>query len=84
MTDLKPCPFCGRAMRYQEEQGVFNWLVMVLHEYDTRKLYVPCPLRFDRHIGWRDRISGEVFDEDIVNRKKQEFIDCWNRGANEE
>jgi len=80
---LRPCPFCSRSMRYEEYQGVFDWLLLIKHEYDTTKLYMPCPMQFFKHIVWRDRISGEVFDENVVNRHKQWFIDVWNRRVNE-
>lgn len=76
---LKPCPFCGRNMKYKEIRGAFVWDVFIEHDYDKSKLYIPCPMAFYAHIPWKDRSSGEVFNEDWVKRKKQQFIDTWNR-----
>ena len=81
MTELKPCPFCGRNMKYKEMQAAFVWDVFIEHDYDKSKLYIPCPMRFYKHIFWRDDRSGEVFNEDLVKRQKQQFIDTWNRRA---
>lgn len=83
MTDLKPCPFCGRNMRYYEIQWEFFWEVHIGHEYDTRTVYTPCPMRFYTHIEWKDRDSGKVFGDDIVNARKQRFIENWNRRVSE-
>lgn len=70
-------------MRYYEMQWEFDWEVHIGHEYDTRTVYTPCPMKFYTYIAWKDRISGEEFDGDIVNRRIQEFIDTWNRRASE-
>lgn len=80
---LEPCPFCGRKMKYNEIQCAFVWEVRIDHEYNTRTLYTPCPMRFYKAIPWKDRSSGEVFNEDWVKRRKQQFIESWNRRVEE-
>lgn len=79
--ELKPCPFCGRDMKYNEIKWTFGLEVRIDHDYDTRTLYTPCPMRFYKSIPWKDRYSGEVFSEDLIRRMKQQFIESWNRGA---
>ena len=78
-TELEPCPFCGRNMKYNEMRWAFVWEVHIDHDYDTRKLYVPCPMHFYKAIPWKDRSSGEAFNEDWVKRRKLQFIESWNR-----
>lgn len=80
---LKPCPFCERNMKYNEIKWAFVWEVHIEHEYDKSTLYSPCPMRFYKEIPWKDRSSGEVFNEDIVERMKQQFIESWNRRVKE-
>ncbi len=81
MTNLKPCPFCGRNMKYREVQWSFVWSVSIQHDYDKGTL-IPCPMRFSRDIDWNDS-EGNVVKEDIVNIQKQKFIEDWNRRVSE-
>lgn len=82
-VELKPCPFCGRSMKYKEARGAFVWDVFIEHDYNKNTLYIPCPMAFFRHIPWKDRVTGEVFDEGWVKRQKQLFIEEWNRRVKE-
>lgn len=77
--DLKPCPFCGRSMKYNEEQWAFVWWVCIEHDYNKNTLYTPCPMKFSKDIPWKDRFTGEVFNEDFVKKRKEQFIESWNR-----
>ena len=80
---LKPCPFCGRNMKYKELQWAFVWDVFIEHDYDKSKLFTPCPMKFYRHIEWRNRNSGEIIKEEFVNTRKQRFVEDWNRRVSE-
>ena len=80
---LKPCPFCGRNMKYKELRWAFVWDVFIEHDYDTSKLYIRCPMAFYTHIEWKYRDSGEIVKEEFVNARKQRFVEAWNRRVGE-
>jgi len=70
MNELKPCPFCGRNVRYCESQDDFIWTICIEHKYDLNTLFVGlfslCPMKFIKHIVWK-LDSGEEIKEDVVN-----------------
>lgn len=83
--ELKPCPFCGRQVKYKELKWAFSWELLIEHVYDDIILYDPCPMRFTTDVTWKDtnKKPPEIISETIIAEKKARFIEKWNRRASE-